>query len=75
MTSIEQTNSLDEKFSLDPPHNVIGMKVLNRSKFDKIVQIKCLKAKSKDLKFILKIVKPFLLKKENLKPVIKLGKF
>lgn len=59
---------------LDPPVCVSGMKELNRCKFSKTIQITCLKAESKDLKSILKFIKPYLLKKQNLLPVIKLGK-
>lgn len=60
---------------LDPPACVSGMKQLDRAKFEKRIRVTCVKAQSKDLKSILKFLKPYLLKKVNFHPVVKQGEF
>ena len=76
MSQANQENELnnEKKSILDPPANVSGMKELDRHKFDKLIKITCLKVQSKDLKSILKLIKPYLLKKQNFAPIIKLSK-
>ena len=64
----------DRKSSpLDPPASVSGLKRLDRAKFEKTIQVTCLKAESKKLKSILQPIKRYLLKKVNFHPVVKLG--
>lgn len=71
-----RSDASDRKPSiLDPPDCVSGMKQLDRAKFEKRIQVTCLKAQSKDLKSILKFLKPYLLKKVNFHPIVKLGEF
>lgn len=59
---------------LDPPACVSGLKALDRAKFEKTIRVTRLTAQSKDLKSLLKLLKPCLLKKPNFHPIVKLGK-
>lgn len=72
---IKNDNELTNRKSLIlPPNRVSGLKELDRSKFEKAIQVSCLKVDTKELKSVLKLVKPYLLKKPKLSPIIRLGK-
>lgn len=52
-----------------PPIDVRGMKILDRSKFSKVVTLPVMRVKENRLPLIIKFIKPYLLKMENFKPV------
>lgn len=55
--------------SLLVPHGVRGMKVLDRAKFLRNIQVPILKLKEANLSKVIPCCKPFLLKLENFKPI------
>lgn len=52
-----------------PPDEVRGMKILNRDKFRKVFEIPTLKISNENLSSTIKLLKKFLLKVDNFKPV------
>ncbi|RZC27640.1 tRNA (guanine(37)-N1)-methyltransferase [Asbolus verrucosus] len=60
---------MTEKPNLKPPDHVCGQTVLNKTLFEKTITVPCLVVKGVKISTVIPIVKKYLLKLENFKPV------
>ncbi|KAJ8305113.1 hypothetical protein KUTeg_017338 [Tegillarca granosa] len=77
MQSLEEKTSIEDNivaFDRSPPSSVRGMKVLDRNAFKKVIQVPSIAVPCKDLKSLLRKVKPYLFKFRFINAVADLAK-